>query len=222
MNKTIWALAFVVLCSGFVFAIENASIDGTSYQSGYEGSGDAGSIVIEGGNVTGTNLSATQSTERWAGFYGNISGYLVLAETGHVDYMYRWTYDTGTGGEVCVSTNDGPVWADIVETTAEYVDDVWNFGAVADNATETVDTTESFVIAGQTVTDTDAIIIQSDSSFVSGLLAFAETPATEDEFAFCVNIATGTNYNNTAADYEIMAPTPPLDTETYYFYLELI
>ena len=223
MNKTIWALAFVVLCSGFVFAVDNATVD-SSYQTGYESSGAAGSVLIEGGNVSGTNLSSSQSTENWAGFYGNVSGYLVLAEVDHVDYMYRWTYSAADGGEVCASIDTNPTWSLVEATTALGIDLIWGFGSAVDNATNTYDTTTNFDFNGVAVGPTPAIDVQSSSTFLSGAVDFGAEAAKTD-FAFCANISgSGTNYNGTAANYEIMAPTNPAAStyETYYFFVELI
>ena len=95
MNKTIWALAFVVLCSGMTFAIANATVTNDS-QSGWRQTQAAQYVVTEGGNVSGVNLDMNDTTWKWAGAFGNVSGNLVLGQATDTQYLYNWTW-TETG-----------------------------------------------------------------------------------------------------------------------------
>ncbi len=225
MNKMIWALAFVVLCSGMAFAIGNATIDGTVSQSKYAGAETAENVTTEGGNVSTVNLTGTDSTERWAGAYGNVSGTLVLAEAGDTNYMYDWTYDTGDGGEVCVSVASNFDWtAPLTAASLTGLSTAWDFGDNADNVTETFDDgTQSFEIAGQTIPAVP-LADTGGADYVTGALNDGAGSAQTD-FAFCVNITgAGSNYDTETVDYEVIMPTDDAvdATETYFFYIELV
>ncbi|MCP4647680.1 MAG: hypothetical protein GY852_08095 [bacterium] len=221
MNKTIWALAFLVLCSGMTFAIGNATTTEVA-QSGYDGETAAGSILTEGGNVSETDIGANQSTEKWAGFFGNVSGQLVLAEAAASPYMYSWTY-SGTGGEVCASIDTNFPWADLQATLNATIDSVWGFDPNdADSANNTMtDTTGTVVVDAQTETST---AVTTEGNWQTVALGDGTEAATSD-FAFCVNITSGgTNFKGGTSDYQLMVPANETVAtyETYYFYVELI
>ncbi len=226
MNKTIWAIAFVVLACGVSFAMDNASITpGT--QSEYEQAVSAGNITTEGGNVTAVNIDANTSTEKWAGFFGNVTGTIVLAQSGDTSFLYNWTAN-GTTGEVCVSAT--PNWGTLHELTTAVgglIDTAWGFNATeADSGTNTVNgSTNVYNIEAKDYT-TDAIT--TGGGFMTGIFGFnTATPTVPTDFAFCVNTtASGKYYKGTDANYELMAPTPDSEdgsqTQTYYFFVELV
>ena len=222
MNKTIWALAFVVLCSGMAFAIGNATVDQHTTSKWVDVTG-AGNIVTEGGNVSNVTLDVNISTEKWAGAYGEVDGYLVLAEDlGTANFMYTWTYDESAGGTVCVSTNTNPTWASVVGgVAASVIDTAWGFTATdADSAANTIDDTASVTLNGVSVTGNSTDLGTWDTVLVGGLGGTGT-----NVYGFCVDInSTGTNYVGAAVDYEMMMPTNATasQTETYYFFVELL
>ncbi len=222
MNKTIWALAFVVLCSGMAFAIGNASATQES-TSKWQGIATAGDIVTEGGNVSNVTLDVNTSTEKWAGAYGEIDGNLVLAEDAATAFMYSWVINESNTGEVCVSTNTNPTWASVVSgTTAAVIDTVWGFAVPtdADTAVNTLNETGSVNIAGSDYTGAAAT---DTASWQTVALNFGATAAKTD-FAFCVNITQQNNYVADPVDFEMIMPTneTALGTEQYYFFVELV
>lgn len=225
MNKTIWALAFVVLCSGMAFAIGNATTTNVT-QSGFEGLTTTGAANIEGGNISETDIGSNQSTEKWGGFFGNVTGQIVLADAAATPYMYSWTW-AGEGGEVCASMNSNFPWASLEPTLNATIDTVWGFVAGdTDSATNTfTDASGTVVVDGQTETST-AVTTEGATVWETVALGDGAEVATDD-FAFCVNItADGTNFKGGISDYQMMVPTDntegPGVVETYFFYLELI
>lgn len=230
MNKAIWALAFVVLCSGMAFAIDNASVD-YGKQSGWESDFAADSINTEGGNVSQTNAESNASTEKWAGAYGNVSGNLILAEDGESDFLYNWTYSAADGGEVCVSRNNNPTWSLITNAvTGAVVDAIYGFiAADADSATTTLtDDSADFSIGGETVT-TAGVVTNTGGATVweTGVVNVSASAGDATAFAFCVNITDdGDNYLNNEADYQVMFATSdeegPGTAHDYYYYVELV
>ena len=222
MNKTIWALAFVVLCSGMAFAIANASATQES-TSKWQGVTTAGNIVTEGGNVTSVTLDVNTSTEKWAGAYGEIDGNLVLAEDSASAFMYSWAYADGDVGEVCVSQNNNPTWANLgggVLSTA--IDTVWEFTPGDADSAASVFTEDGVVnIAGTAYTSNAST---SDvNSWQTVILNFGAT-TTPDDVAFCVNITQKNNYVGDPVDFQLIAAANETAgiTQDYYFYVELV
>jgi hypothetical protein len=223
MNKTIWALAFVVLACGTAFAIGNATVTpGT--QSKYAGIANTGNVTTEGGNVSGVNVNSTTSTEKWAGFYGNVSGNIVLAEAGQSVFLYTWTANQ-SNGEVCVSTAANPSWATLGAGVASIVDTVWSYASAdTDSAVNTFKTTEDYAIQNQTITGA-ASATTGMGSFETGIINTTSPAATQDNLAFCVKSnAAGLNYRNQSANFELIVPTGQgaTDTEQYFFFVELV
>ena len=217
MNKGLVIAAFAVLLAG-VFAISDAAT-GTVVEEGYYTySGAQASDPTEGGNVTGYNLTGNDSTDRWAGYFGNVTGDIVLGLT-ESEIMYSWTWNGGAG-EVCASAGAGTFdWANLAITTAADINTIFVQGAADDNATNTLtDATGTIDIDGTTVT---SAAVTDDQSW--------ETVAVEDgggavkeDYAFCVNMSSGAaTVTGANGNYQLMVATQPATIETYYFFLEL-
>lgn len=72
-------------------------------------SDSAGSHAAIAGNITEMDLTAFSTTQSWAGYYGNVTGTIQLADAeDHV--LYNWSL-TSPEGEVFASTNDTINWA---------------------------------------------------------------------------------------------------------------
>ncbi len=222
-NKWIYALFGVLVMGGVVFAISGATV-GTETERGRWSGNTSGSIVTEGGNVSGVNVTAGTLTSKWASFYGNVTGSIVLADSAATN-VYSWTWAAADGGEVCLSTDQSFDFASLAGSgTGANVDSTWSFTTTdADSATNTL--TESCTVAlddAASVTSNTGVTL--DSGFQTCSVTDTASPAAEGDFAFCVDIdSAGTNYNGEAADFEVMVPTSDgsSDTETYYFFVEL-
>ncbi len=226
-RKLIYAIFSIVVLSSLVFAMSGATTTFVQERGRWNGTGGANNRTIEGGNITGVNVNAGSNalTEKWASFYGNVSGAIRLTDSSGAADVYSWSWSDTNGGEVCLSKDSGFSWASAATTTALEVDTAFNFGTAPDNATSTYNDascnlTINEVAGAITSTGTP---LQGSSTFTNCVLEDTATPGTSD-FAFCTLInATGTNWNNEASDYEIMVPTNHTAgaTETYFFFMEL-
>jgi len=63
------------------------------------------------GNVTGLTINATSPTRAWQGYFGNISGQLVLMDSDNWTF-YDW-YESEPEGEIYATHNSSVVWANI-------------------------------------------------------------------------------------------------------------
>ena len=193
----------------------------------------AGSDETEGGNITQLNLTSELLTQKWAAYYGNLTGDISLRDTtGYT--VFNWSWTIGDGAEVCASTASSFNWTDLENATEAAVDANWSFAAGdVDSAANTFSLyTEDFTIAGVTVNNVPSFTTGPETAnddFETGVMGDGDN-ATKIDFVFCVNADAadctgpgGCSYNNRPVNYELMVPTNEAAgaTETFYFYVEL-
>jgi hypothetical protein len=206
-------------------AISGAS---TTWVSDTRWSGNTtGNDTTQGGNITALNIASSVLTAKWAAYYGNLSGTMVLGDG--TANIYSWTWTEGTGGEVCVSTNSSFGFTSGTTANGTHINTAWGFTATdADSGNNTFTSMNcNLALAQATITNTGNVTHKGSSNFTtcvirSGIVASGNTGL----LAFCTNVkpaANGTNYLGNAANYEIMVPTNNTigATETYFFYAEL-
>jgi len=213
--------------------VSGASISGANVtehsQSKWQNPTPAGNFTIEGGNVSNVTLETNESTQKWAGTYGNVTGTLALAESNQSLFMYTWDWNSSTGGEVCVSQNQNPAWNIWTAAIAAELDSAWGFSPTdGDSAANTfTDSSTSLSINGRSFSTTGTYTYSTGGSNIWQVGAINVTgPTAEQSFAFCVNITNSTqNYNGNPVDFQMMFPTTegggPGPLETYYFFVEL-
>lgn len=206
-------------------AISGASVTATAPLTRWTGA-TAGNVVTEGGNITNTNISSATLTDKWADFFGNVTGSIVLKENTSALAVYTWSW-AGTGGYVCLSENTAFPFAsssNVSLTDVGAMNTAYGHNSAADNATNTFTTTSCNVsLVEATILRTANVTLQGNSSFTTCALKDTATSAKTD-FSFCTAInATGANYKNTTVAYEVMVPTQfgPSLYDTYYFYVQL-
>ena len=93
----------------------------------------AGSAAAVAGNVTEVDLNGFTTTQSWQGYYGNVTGTIVLSDGGN-HQLYNWS-DASPKGEVYASTNDSLIWTNIqcfnYTATGTYADDSANRGGTS-------------------------------------------------------------------------------------------
>ena len=233
MYKNILAIFGILLVgAGIVMAISGASVSGGGST---RWSGDAsGSNVTQGGNITAINIALSTLTSKWASYYGNVSGTLILGDGSN--NVYSWTWASGTGGEVCVSTNSTFNFAAAHNmSNGTGIDTAWGFtGTDVDSGNNTY---SAYVgkqgcnlnFSTANVYNTSNITIQGLSNFKNCVIGANTTAMVAGQthlLAFCTVIqpvSSGLNYKGQPANYEVMVATNNTvgATETYYFYAEL-
>ncbi len=71
-----------------------------------------GTISAQGGNITQVNIEAITITKSWQGYYGNITGNIVL-EDGDNNSFYSWGNASSLAGEVYATRNSTVQWQTI-------------------------------------------------------------------------------------------------------------
>jgi parallel beta-helix repeat protein len=201
-----------------------ANVTNVSHHTRYLGM-PAGNLSTEGGNVTGVNANTTQLTERWAAFYGNVTGGILLTDATSAAYVYRWSWSPADGGVVCVSTNASLGTFTVFPAQGSDIDTAWSFTPSAtDSGTNTFNNTNCTLdIGGTSVANASYADTGATGGFVTCAAKAAPAPA-KAQMLFCSEIISGgTFWNGGTGDYELMVPTPqgPATTETYYFYANL-
>lgn len=196
-----------------------------------------GSNATQGGNITAINIGVSTLTGKWASYYGNVSGTLILGDG--TSNVYSWTWASGTGGKVCVSTNSTFNFTGAHNiTNGSGIDTAWGFTVSdVDSGNNTYNANLgstsrwgcNLSFAQGIVYNTSNITLKGSSTFTNCLIGTNITTLVAGQtslLAFCTTIqplTTGLNYKSKPANYEIMVATnnTPLATETYYFYAEL-
>lgn len=68
-------------------------------------------VTAYGGNVSMLNINDTRQTERWQGYYGNVTGKITLDDASYQTF-YDWTYST-ISGEVYASNASITDWSTV-------------------------------------------------------------------------------------------------------------
>ena len=216
---------FTILYNGNLTGVDlyraNVTV-GTTGRYGYNVS--AGNITTEGGNVTNVSLYTNESTDRWAGFYGNVTGNIILSKSNLGSFMYTWLWNPSLGGVVCTSTNSTP-FSLIAGAAASEIDTAWGFPAnVTDSAENTfLNDTCALEFGVSTVSNASYADTGSSGGFITCAFKQQNYPAKGD-MLFCTNITqNGPLAVGGTGDYEMMVPTAygAGVFETYYFYVNL-
>ena len=216
----------LLLFAGLAFAIQPAEDWDVGPQGRYTQVGQA-SVITEGGNVTELNLSSNISTAKWAGYWGNVTGDIVLAPN-NAQMFYTWAWTASDGGEVCaVAAASGFDWSSVQAALGSAVDTIWSFDTLdTDSGSNTLATTGSMEVAGTLVPATNCTTTGTGGGYIfeTCILADNAAPTLKNELAFCVNITgAGTLFNGQTGNYELLTATNETagSTETHYFWMEL-
>lgn len=110
IKKGIFVLIFLVLLYNvsLVLAVEPFGATVVNLSSERAPSDDATSIPAIAGNVTELSITGYSITQSWQGYFGNVSGTIMLADTND-NVMYNWSL-ASPEGEVYASTNSSIEW----------------------------------------------------------------------------------------------------------------
>jgi len=196
-------------------------------------------ISAQGGNVTQLEINATSLTNRWQGYYGNISGQITLDDAqGNTFYDWSSGPNFAPVGNVYAANQSVTDWTDVIclNLTADNVatEGINNtileamYGMEStdgDGVDETFSGTEDIVVGATTLTDCPSTNIYTNSSSLAGV--WNETLLTENQtnaVIFATEIEQDTfGFDNRTWDFQMMVgengdvSTPT----TYYFYVEL-
>jgi len=115
MNKFNRLFLLTIVLGIFLFAFVSAVepfganvVNLTSTRANPDSAGNASAIA---GNVTELAISGYSVTQSWQGYFGNVTGTIMLADNSD-NVMYNWSL-ASPEGEIYASTNDSILWANI-------------------------------------------------------------------------------------------------------------
>ena len=211
-------LMLAIVSVSMVTAAPGGATNSTAGASSASTGTSSTDIDIEGGNVTFVNIVSNQATTNWAGFYGNVSGGLVLSDSS-ANSFFEWTITSWTGAVVYATNNTVSDWGSPVvlvnANTPSYVN-----GAGTDNFTNTFNGTESFTSQGGSgfnILNTPYATTIGSGNFKTYALY---SGATDNANIWAGKVVDdGTSFKGDTVDYQILLPADT--TTSYYFYMEL-
>jgi hypothetical protein len=115
-----WLIIFVVLGAvsvSTVFASPSGPSSVTNLGSSRYSSASAANVSALAGNVTELNFVANTITKTWQGYFGNITGTIVLGNSNNQS-MYNWNITSPSGEIYATRTSGVPTWASVVCASA--------------------------------------------------------------------------------------------------------
>ena len=182
----------------------------------------------QAGNVTQLNINQTRITDIWQGFYGNVSGQIVL-ENSAGNNFYDWTAAT-MQGQIYATRATVSSWANVNCTNSthwELEESTLNIPATATDGIN--ETYKNFVHPSFTVGSVPIV-----SNYCPSTRPYNSTGLPGEFYNVLLNTdATNTVYtavladnsngfDGTTVDFEVLVPTDrSTGLATYYFYVEL-
>ncbi len=198
-------------------------------------------INATAGNVTELLLNGDQVTKYWQGFFGNVSGDIVLGN-GAGQSLYRWASGT-INGEIYASRNATRIsWADVGCANWSQVkneDAFINASSIDDtdsvNHTFNYTSHPSFQIGSRSISGCRSTPVNGSSALTNGywnaLLVDNQTAVMEDDIVIYTAIidTDQIGFNGNVYDFQIIVGENGNGTEffpngqptTYYFYVEI-
>jgi hypothetical protein len=212
-------------------------------------SGSAQSTPAEAGNVTELLVNGTMITKTWQGYYGNVTGVIVLADASDNE-MYMWTDASFSGGEIYATNSSTVSWSNVNCFNLTGYDDelavnrsgnLTYFESYLGLGTSDVDgidetfastTHSAFDIGARTMTADTCSMVKtyvsdapqsSSSDFIEVILFDNSTDVAV--FAGLLNNSV-TGFDDRAWDFQLLVPVEgghdtPATTDTFYFFTEL-
>ena len=194
----------------------NGSKETDSSQTGYP------SNQSEGGYITNIEIwTANTQTQKWQGYYGNVSGNIYLNSSSDQS-MYAWTVDLNNTFVYATTNSTLPNTASLYNITNSSLDTLWNFSASSDSISNTyLNTTESKTFAGKTVVN--PLGATTSAGYSDYVIAGVGSGAVKADvlWAGLINVSK-TGFKGQNADYELLVPADSYLADVYYFYIELL
>ena len=180
----------------------------------------------QAGNITQLNIDQSRITDTWQGFYGNVSGQIVLENAAGKNF-YDWNYLSLTG-EVYATRSSVTDWSDINCTNRTNWQNEESSLAISttqlDGINETYSsTTHPVFLVGSRQMDNCPSTRPYNSTSSSSQFWNVLLNSNSYNVVYTAILAENKNaFDNSTADFEILVPVNrTTGFATYYFYAEL-
>lgn len=206
--------------STYAAAPGGATINST-IQLGHLPNTAPGSISVVSGNITVADLSVTQSTFRWVGLLGNVTGSIRLGDSAN-NTLYQWS---ARGNLVYAADSSNINWSNVSDANQAVVVGVDSFLATGSN-----DAYDKTFTGGPEAIGSSIFTISSDFATTNSANGTVwKTYSLWDKSTSTLLwvgkvVVNGTSYRNTTVDYQMIIPEDGTagDTTptTYYLWVE--
>jgi hypothetical protein len=217
----------------FALSIVSAAPDpsGAALTEGLEGRGTnpgVSTVDAQAGNVSALNLDQTRITDIWQGFFGNVSGQIILENSAGANF-YDWALAAITG-EVYATRNTVTDWTGINCSNSTHWEEEETelniLTASVDGINETYDaqTHPSFQVGTKTfASDVCPSVRPYNGTAAASQFYNVMLNTNLTNTVYTVILAENQNaFDNSTADFEILVPADRTTSlATYYFYVEL-
>ncbi len=192
-----------------------------------------GSISAQGGNITQVNIEAITITKAWQGYYGNISGNIVLDDADNNSF-YSWGNASSLAGEVYATRNSTIQWQNIrCLNGSERADEETYLGQIAvsgDSVTNTFNNTAhpSFYVGTVPIGNDTCFSTNANVNGTSQQNAFYQILLSDNSSnSIYTTIIENKKhaFNGQIADFQLMVGenehTGNVGPTSYYFFVEL-
>lgn len=233
----LFLFALVGLLSMYAVAAQPLGANAAEWKnsSSYAGNESSSAFInAMAGNVTQIEINGTAITTSWQGFYGNVTGSMILADA-QGNNFYNWNL-TSPSGEIYASRSNAVTWATIgcLELVNSTVNVTAEETALGQSATDpdsvrntfAVTTHPSFDIGGVTVDDCQSTqAYNSDGEAGTGFWQVLLTDTANTVYSTILDATPETGFNNLSWDFQLLVGEngkPGNEGVTpYYFYVEL-
>jgi hypothetical protein len=237
VNRTIAIFGVALLLLGAVMAV-NAIPEGATVAVGSPKTKNAstpGNVTADGGNITEVNVTANTQTQVWQGFWGEVTGSLVLQDAAAATF-YSWTL-SNISGEVYASRDNAINFGTVSANNNCSIDNVLTGFGQADsvNNTFTNNSNRQIQVGSTTIAANTACAVYT---YVNSTpqSSFFQTIILTDDSNDPGNASVGGNtsvyaapidnnqagYNTDLHDYQLLVPVNRTEvTNIYFFYAEL-
>lgn len=180
----------------------------------------AGTAQVEAGNISQTNLTGNTVTTRWAGFYGEVSGGILLGDSSN-NIFYQWTVTDPTGSYVFAANGTVSDWtqSNIIAGNVSHMPSYLTESA-GDNFTNTFTTQNWFNSTSLSINNTYYATTWQNGTQLANFTTYALQTADNSTLIWAGSVVSdATAFRNETTDYQILAPADTTE-QTYYFYLE--
>ncbi len=223
MKKLGLAVLFAGLLAAAFAAPTGASVTAGT-QERWAGT-SAGTVTTEGGNITQVNVTGYTVTTKWAGFWGEVSGGIRLADaSGNV--FYEWTVTDPTGGVVYVCNGTVSDWSSTnIQALHEWDSIMPAFLLEGNDAfNNTFTNVGTFNSPSLSIANVNYTYTWQNGAQGTTFATYALKAVNENVLIWAGNVQNDqSSFKGTpTADYQVLAGVnDPTGTTTFYFYLEL-
>lgn len=221
-KKMLVTLITAIMMLSLAFAAEPsgaAVANGTEY--GPINATVAGDLNVTAGFIQEANLATNQTTLRWAGLTGNVTGQIQIGDGASVDVMYSWT----ASGNLVYASVGVPAWSSLTNISGVDIDSEYSFMTTSDSDSANVTFDGVAESIGSAIFTIDAIYASTYNSTGS---PFWKTYALYDlsKVIFVGKVADGTNFRGDFSDFQMILPEEGTLGDTsateYTLWVELI